>query len=140
MFLSVSPSGHVFGSAATETKPLPCQVVSKFTRDRDCRHFVNCRLFLQANSQEPQPVTHVSILWLDNDDEILGNNDTKYKAGNEPLEVGLKSHGSRTLRTIRNRLLQTFDNALWTDIVNFELKTFERIKSCSVMDYRYETG
>ena len=127
-------------SVAAEPKSVPCQVRLEFTHDEAGGQLVRYRLFLQVKNQKPQPITAVSVLWLDKNDEILGNSDANCKAENVSLKVGQAGQCSQTVQTISNRLIQSFGQSLWTDIVNSELKTFERIKSCKIIGYRYESG
>ena len=140
IFLSISVGGSVSESAGAEARTVPCQVRLEFTRDEAGGQLVRYRLFLQIKNQKPRPVTAISVLWLDKDHEILGNSDADCKADNVPLETGQTGQCSQTVQTISNRLIQSFGQSLWTDIVNSELKTFERIKSCKVMGYRYKSG
>ena len=138
VFLAVLAGGHAPELVAAETNTVQCQVRLEFARDDAGGQLIRYRLFLQVKNKEPQPVASVSVLWLGKNGEILGNSDADCKAENAPLEVGQTGQCSRTVQTISNRLIQSFGQSLWTDIVNSELKTFERIKSCKVMGYRFK--
>ncbi len=140
VFVTISASGYAPETVAAETKTVPCQVRLEFSRDDTGKQLIRYSLFLQVKNLNPQPITSVSILWLDKNDEILGNSDADCKAENEPLEVGQTGQCSRTVQTISNLLIQSFGQSVWTDVVNSELKTFERIKSCKVLGYRYQTS
>ena len=140
IFLSFSAGIHMPESAAAETKTVPCQVRLEFTRDETGGQLVRYRLFLQVRNQKPRSVTAVSVLWLDKNYEILGNSDANCKSEDVSLEVGHTGQCSQTIQTISNRLIQSFGQSVWTDIVNSELKTLERIKSCKIIGYRYESG
>ena len=127
-------------SAAAETKNIPGQLRIKNSHDEAGGQLVCYRLFLQAKNQKSEPVTAVSVLWLDKTEEIWGNSDADCKAENVSLEVGQAVQCNQTVQTISNHLIQSFGQSLWTDIINSELKTFERIKSCKINGYRYESG
>lgn len=142
VFLSFSAGVYMSELVAAETKSAACQVHLEFTRDEAGGQLVHYRLFLEVKNKKAQPVTAFSVLWLDKNDEILGNSNADFKAENVSLEVDQAGAGqcSPTVQTISNRLIQSFSQSLWTDIVNSQLKTFERIKSCKIIGYRYESG
>ena len=70
LLLSISAGVYMSESAAAETKNVPCQLRLKFTRDEAGGQLVRYRLFLQVKNQKPEPVTAVSVLWLDKTEEI----------------------------------------------------------------------
>ena len=140
LLLSISAGVYMSESAAAETKNVPCQLHLKFPHDEAGGRLIRYRLFLQVKNQKPQPVTAVSVLWLDKTDENLGNSDADCKAKNVSLEVGQAGQCSQTVKTVSNHLIQSFVQSMWTDIVNSELKTFERIKSCKINGYCDESG
>lgn len=125
------------GLQAGEDQIVPCQVRLEFSRDAAGGQLVRYRLFLQVKNDEPQPVSTVSKLWLDEQNTIIGNSDADCRADDLPLEVSQTGQCSRTVQTISNRLIQSFGQSIWTEIVNSELKTFDRIKSCKIVGYRY---
>ena len=140
IFVSVSAIGYISDATASERNTVPCQVRLEFKRDEVGGQLVHYTFFLQVKNRKPQPVKAISVIWLDENGEILGNSDADCKAENGPIEVGHTGQCSRTVQTISNRLIETFGQSLWTDIVNSELKTFERIKSCKIVGYRYKSG
>ncbi|EHI47983.1 hypothetical protein HIMB100_00015580 [SAR116 cluster alpha proteobacterium HIMB100] len=131
-----------FSSAliAAEGQTVPCQVRLEFSRDEAGGQLVRYRLFLQIKNTRPQPVSTVSVLWLDAQNTIIGNSDADCRANDLPLDVSQTGQCSRTVQTISNRLIQSFGQSIWTEIVNSELKTFDRIKSCKIEGYRYGRG
>ena len=124
-------------SSGREDQIVPCQVRLEFSRDAAGGQLVSYRLFLQVKNDKPQPVSTVSMLWLDEQNTIIGNSDADCRADDLPLEVSQTGQCSRTVQTISNRLIQSFGQSIWTKIVNSELKTFDRIKSCKIVGYRY---
>ena len=128
------------GLQAGEAQIVPCQVRLEFSRDDAGGQLVRYRLFLQVKNNKPQPVSTVSMLWLDEQNTIIGNSDADCRADDLPLDVSQTGQCSRTVQTISNRLIQSFGQSIWTEIVNSELKTFDRIKSCKIVGYRYGQG
>ena len=122
---------------AGEDQIVPCQVRLEFSRDEAGGQLVRYRLFLQVKNDKPQPVSTVSVLWLDAQNTIIGNSDADCRINDLPLEVSQTGQCSRTVQTISNRLIQSLGQSIWTEIVNSELKTFDRIKSCKIEGYRY---
>ena len=125
---------------AGEAQTVPCQVRLEFSRDEAGGQLVRYRLFLQVKNNKPRPIRSVSVLWLDEQQMIIGNSDADCRTESQPLEVSQTGQCSRTIQTISNHLIQSFGQSIWTEIVNSELKTFERIKSCKIMGYRYGQG
>ena len=82
----------------------------------------------------------VSVLWMDDEGRIVGNSDADCRADGVLLDVSQTGQCSRTVQTISNRLIQSFGQSIWTEVVNSELRTFDRIKSCKIMGYRYGQG
>lgn len=132
--------GYTPPIAAAEAQTVPCQVRLEFSRDEAGGQLVRYRLFLQVKNDRPRPVSTVSVLWLDERNATIGNSDADCRADGAPLEVSQTGECSRTVQTISNRLIQSFGQSIWTEIVNSELKTFDRIKSCKIMGYRHGQG
>lgn len=122
---------------ADNSQTVSCQVRLEFARDEAGGQMVRYRLFLQVKNDKPRPIAAVSVLWLDDQQAVIGNSDADCRAEGQPLEVSQTGQCSRTIQTISNRLIQSFGQSIWTEIVNSELKTFDRIKTCKVMGYRY---
>ena len=137
MFLSVSTGGYAAGLVATESYTNPSQVRLEFALNDTGGLFVLYRLIMQAKNKKPRSVTTISSVLLDKDFEMLGNCDEDCRVQNKPDEVGQTGQCSRIVKTNSNRLVHSFSQLLWTDIVNSELETFERIKSCIMPCYRY---
>ena len=140
IFIYVLAIGYISEATASDRNTVPCEVRLEFTRDEAGGQLVRYIFFLQVKNRTPQPVKAVSVLWLSKNGEILGNSDADCKAENEPIEVGHTGQCSRTVQTISNRLIESFGQSIWTDIVNSELKTFKRIKSCKIVGYRHKFG
>ena len=132
-------SAQIYAPAvrADDSQTVSCQVRLEFARDEAGGQMVRYRLFLQVKNDKPRPVSAVSVLWLDEDQTVIGNSDADCRAEGQPLEVSQTGQCSRTIQTISNRLIQSFGQSVWTEIVNSELETFDRIKTCKVMGYRY---
>ena len=135
--LVASLLGHTPDLQASERSDIPCQIRLEFARDDAGGQLVRYRLFLQVKNNKPRPVSTVSVLWLDDQNSIVGNSDADCRADGVSLDVSQTGQCSRTVQTISNRLIQSFGQSIWTEIVNSELKTFDRIKSCKIEGYRY---
>ena len=135
--LSLSQTAHLL---AGEAETIPCQVRLEFARDEAGGQLVRYRLFLQVKNTKPQPISMVSVLWMDDEGRIVGNSDADCRADGVLLDVSQTGQCSRTVQTISNRLIQSFGQSIWTEVVNSELRTFDRIKSCKIMGYRYGQG
>ena len=63
----------VAGTAFAATKDIPCEVRLEFSTDPAIGQVVSYTLSVQVKNTSPQPITAVSLLWLDEDGKIIGN-------------------------------------------------------------------
>lgn len=118
-------------------KDIPCEVRIEFSTDPVIGQVVNYALYIQVKNTKAQPITAISLLWLDEKGEIIGNSDADCRFESKALDVSHTGQCRRVVQTISNHLIQSFGQSVWTKIVNFELSTFKRIKFCRLVGYRY---
>ncbi|MDC3286391.1 hypothetical protein OAV67_01900 [Alphaproteobacteria bacterium] len=119
------------------TKDIPCDVRLEFSTDTEIGQVASYTLSVQVKNSSPQPITAVSLLWLDNAGVIIGNSDADCRLESKSLEVSNTGQCKRVVQTVSNKLIQSFGQTVWTELVNSELSNFKRIKSCRLVGYRY---
>ena len=128
----------IAASAASATvKDIPCNVRLEFSMDPKIGQVVSYTLSVQVKNTSPQPITAISLLWLDEDGKIIGNSDADCRFETKSLDVSHTGQCKRVVQNISNRLIQSFGQTVWTELVNSELSNFKRIKSCRLVGYRY---
>ena len=125
------------GTAFAATKDIPCDVRLEFSTDPAIGQVVSYTLSVQVKNSSPQPVTAVSLLWLDNAGVVIGNSDADCRLESKSLEVSHTGQCKRVVQTVSSKLIQSFGQSVWTELVNSELSNFKRIKSCRLVGYRY---
>ena len=130
---SIVLTGPVFAAS----KDVPCDVRLEFGTDPTIGQVVSYTLSIQVKNTSPQPITAVSLLWLDDAGTIIGNSDADCRFESKSLDVSHTGQCKRVVQRVSNRLIQSFGQAVWTELVNSELSQFKRIKSCRLVGYRY---
>ena len=125
------------GTAFAAPKDIPCEVRLEFSTDPKIGQVVSYTLSIQVKNTSPQPITTISLLWLDEDGKIIGNSDADCRLETKSLDVSHTGQCKRVVQTVSNRLIQSFGQSVWTKLVNSELSNFKRIKSCRLVGYRY---
>ena len=118
-------------------KDIPCEVRLEFSTDPVIGQVVSYALYLQVKNIKAQPVKAISLLWLDEEGEIIGNSDADCRFESKALDVSHTGQCKRVVQTVSNRLIQSFGQSVWTELVNSELSSFKRIKFCRPVGYRY---
>ena len=127
----------VASTASATVKDIPCNVRLEFGTDPTIGQVVSYTLSVQVKNTSPQPITAISLLWLDGEGKIIGNSDADCRLETKSLEVSHTGQCKRVVQTVSNRLIQSFGQTVWTKLVNSELSQFKRIKSCRLVGYRY---
>ena len=125
------------GTAVAATKDIPCDVRLEFSADPAIGQVASYTLSVQVKNSSPQPITAVSLLWLDDAGAIIGNSDADCRLESKSLEVSHTGQCKRVVQTVSGKLIQSFGQTVWTELVNSELSNFKRIKSCRLVGYRY---
>ena len=125
------------GNAFAAPKDIPCDVRLEFSTDPSIGQVVSYTLSVQVKNSSPQPITAVSLLWLDNAGVVIGNSDADCRLESKSLEVSHTGQCKRVVQTVSSKLIQSFGQTVWTELVNSELSNFKRIKSCRLVGYRY---
>ena len=123
-------------SAIAQT--IPCQVRLEFQTTSSGQQLVHYRLYMQITNTKPRPVTAVSVEWLDDASQIIGNSDADCRFDNQPLGLSQTGQCSRNVQSINQRWMEKLGQMIWTEMVNSELSGFRRIKSCKIIGYRFE--
>jgi len=93
---------------------------------------------MQITNLKPRPITAVSVNWLNENNEIIGNSDADCRLDNQPLGLSQTGQCSRKVQSINQRWMEKLGQMIWTEMVNSELSEFRRIKSCKIQGYRFE--
>ena len=123
-------------SAIAQT--IPCQVRLEFQTTSSGQQLVHYRLYMQITNTKPRPVTAVSVEWLNDASQIIGNSDADCRFDNQPLGLSQTGQCSRNVQSINQRWMEKLGQMIWTEMVNSELSGFRRIKSCKIIGYRFE--
>ena len=62
---------------------IPCQVRLEFQTTSSGQQLVHYRLYMQITNTKPRPVTAVSVEWLDDASQIIGNSDADCRFDNQ---------------------------------------------------------
>ena len=122
---------------AGATPLIPCQIRLDFTRDAGGIQIARYRLFLQLTNSQPQPIEAVSVHWHDKDNRLIGNSDADCRFEGEALRLSQTGQCTSTIQTISQKLIDSFGQSIWTEIVNAELAQFNQVTSCQIAGYRY---
>ena len=123
-------------SAVAQT--IPCQVRLEFQTTSSGQQLVHYRLYMQVTNSKPRPITAVSVEWLDETSQIIGNSDADCRFDSQPLGLSQTGQCSRNVQSINQRWMEKLGQMVWTEMVNSELSGFRRIKSCKIIGYRFE--
>ena len=128
----------LIASFSANAQTIPCQVRLEFQTTSSGQQLVHYRLYMQITNTKPRPVTAVSVEWLDDANQIIGNSDADCRFDNQPLGLSQTGQCSRNVQSINQRWMEKLGQMIWTEMVNSELSGFRRIKSCKIIGYRFE--
>ena len=128
----------LIASFSANAQTIPCQVRLEFQTTSSGQQLVHYRLYMQITNTKPRPVTAVSVEWLDDASQIIGNSDADCRFDNQPLGLSETGQCSRNVQLINQRWMEKLGQMIWTEMVNSELSGFRRIKSCKIIGYRFE--
>ena len=125
-------------STAAISQTIPCQVRLEFETTSTGQQLIHYRLFMQITNTKPRPITAVSVEWLNEQNEIIGNSDADCRLDDAALGLSQTGQCSRKVQSINQRWMEKLGQMIWTEMVNSELSAFRRIKSCKIQGYRFE--
>ena len=115
----------------------PCDIRLSFGTDDTGMPTVSYKLVLQIQNRAGRAIQGVSLYWLDDNGDVIGNSNAVCGAdetGIAPSEVG---PCKQTVQQIGGPLLQRLGTATWTEIINNELTNFQQVKRCAILGYDY---
>lgn len=139
-FLSISTCRHLPELEATENQTFPYPMYHKFICDDASRQLVRYIFFLQVKIKQLFPLQIFTTIQLDKTDKTLRNFDATFLVENEPLKVRKRENVNQNMPLSQNSIFHSFRCSSCANIVNSDLKTFERLRSCKILRYCYETG
>ena len=115
----------------------PCQVRLEFSKNKKGENISTYQLFIQYKNIKPQPITSISLHWLDDQNNIIGNSDADCRFENMPLGLNETGQCIKIIKQINSEIINRIGEKKWIDLINFELKSYNRIKNCIVVGQRY---
>ncbi len=115
----------------------PCQVRFEFSKDKKGKNISYYQLYIQYTNKKPQPISSISLHWLDDKNNILGNSDADCRFEGSPLGVYQTGECTKIIKTINSGIIQQIGEQKWLDLINYEMERFNRIKNCIVIGQRY---
>lgn len=123
--------------AGASAQTIPCQVRLVFETEAQRGQQVEYKLFLQLKNITAQPVQTVSVLWLDRDENVIGNSHADCRFAGQGLGLSQTGQCTASIQQINQRWMDRLGQTIWTEMVNSELEGFKRINSCKVVGYRH---
>ncbi|MDC3235107.1 hypothetical protein OBB02_03585 [Candidatus Puniceispirillum sp.] len=123
--------------AAERSNTVPCNIKLVFGVDDNGMSVVSYDLEMQINNKQGRTIHGVSVHWLNEQAEIIGNSDAA--CGAEHTGVKLAQSGScrRTIQKIGGRLLEQLGQETWTSIINSQIYNFQDVRYCAIIGYRF---
>jgi hypothetical protein len=141
VFMSIAFALMATSSGASDFKsspPIPCHIKLIFGINSKGVSVASYVLETQVTNNFAQPIAGVSLHWLDDQENVINNSQAICGDENAPIDPSQTGSCKQTTQEIGEDLLNRLGQKTWTDIINSELKNFERIKQCRVVGYRFE--
>ena len=115
----------------------PCDIRLVFSNDERGMPSVGYKLSLQIRNQTARDITGVSVYWLDDESNIIGN--SAAACGLKDVSVGPSESGPCEIivQQIGGTLLKRLGQATWTEIINNQLTDFREVKQCAIIGYDF---
>ena len=116
---------------------VPCDIKLIFDTDKNGMSVAAYKLEMQITNRQGRPVTGMSVYWLNENKDIIGNSDTV--CGADEAGIGLSQSGPcrRTVQQVNSRLLDRLGQHTWTDLINSEMRNFRLVQHCAIIGYKF---
>ena len=127
----------LFAGSQSKVEIVPCDIKLVFSIDDSGMPLVSYELEMQISNRQGRTIKGISVHWLDQSAEIIGNSDTL--CGNDHGGIKPAQSGSchRVVQKIGGRLLERLGQNTWTKIINSEMTNFREVRQCAIIGYRY---
>ena len=115
----------------------PCDIRLVFDIDARGMPSVGYKLSLQIRNRTPRDIAGVSVFWLDNESEIIGNSAAICGVKNLAVRPSETGPCETIVQQIGGALLQRLGQATWTEIINHQLTNFRKVKTCAIIGYNF---
>ena len=115
----------------------PCDIRLVFADDDRGMPSISYKLSLQIKNRTARNIAGVSVYWLDDKSNMIGNSSAI--CGEKPVGVGPSETGpcETIVQQIGGALLQKLGQATWTEIINYQLADFRKVKQCAIIGYDF---
>ena len=115
---------------------LPCSIMLKFGQDA-LGPVADYTLSAQVKNPTGRPVSGVSVLFYNVNENLLGNTELNCAQGATMLAPGSTGQCETLMQTIDGKMMEKFGTEMWTAIVNVQLQKLNSISKCELLGYRY---
>ena len=123
--------------AAENSNIVPCNIKLVFGVDDSGMSVVSYDLEMQVNNEQGRTIYGVSVHWLNEQAEVIGNSDAACGAKHAGVKLSESGSCRRTIQKIGGRLLEQIGQETWTNIINSQMHNFRDVRYCTIIGYRF---
>ena len=127
----------LFANSHIKGEIVPCDIKLVFGVDDSGMSLVSYDLEMQVSNRQGRAIRGVSIHWLNDQSEIIGNSDAVCGRDDDGIKPAQSGSCRRIVQKIGGRLLDRLGQETWTKIINSEMTNFRAVRHCAIIGYRF---
>ena len=127
----------LFAGSQSKAEIVPCDIKLVFGVDDSGMSLVSYDLEMQISNRHGQTIKGISVHWLDQSAEIIGNSNALCGQDQDGIKPTQSGSCRRVVQKIGGRLLDRLGQDTWTKIINSEMTNFREVRQCSIIGYRF---
>jgi len=127
----------LFAGSQSKAEIVPCDIKLVFGVDDSGMSLVSYDLEMQISNRHGQTIKGISVHWLDQSAEIIGNSNALCGQDQDGIKPTQSGSCRRVVQKIGGRLLDRLGQDTWTKIINSEMTNFREVRQCAIIGYHF---